>query len=55
MTPEQSKNLKAGDRVRFNGNPADCGTVIATEMPVRDDQVGRFPPQLYRPQEHAAG
>jgi hypothetical protein len=31
MTPEQSKNLKAGDRVRFDGDPADLGTVIATE------------------------
>ena len=31
MTPEQSKNLKAGDRVCSNGDPADSGTVIATE------------------------
>jgi outer membrane murein-binding lipoprotein Lpp len=23
MTPEQSKNLKAGDHVCFNGDPAD--------------------------------
>jgi hypothetical protein len=32
MTPEQSKKLKAGDHVRFNGDSADVGTVIATEM-----------------------
>jgi hypothetical protein len=31
MTPEQSKNLKAGDNVCFDGDPADLGTVIATE------------------------
>jgi hypothetical protein len=31
MTPEQSKNLKAGDQVCFNGDQADLGTVIATE------------------------
>jgi hypothetical protein len=31
MTPEQSKNLKAGDRVCFNGDPADFGTVTAIE------------------------
>jgi hypothetical protein len=32
MTPEQSKNLKAGDRVCFNGDPADVGTVKATGL-----------------------
>jgi hypothetical protein len=31
MTAEQSKNLKAGDHVCFNSDPADLGTVIATE------------------------
>jgi hypothetical protein len=31
MTPEQSRNLKAGDHVCFNSDPADRGTVIATE------------------------
>ena len=31
MTPEQSKTLKAGDRVCFNGDASDVGTVIATE------------------------
>ena len=31
MTPEQSKNLKAGHLVCFNCDPADIGTVIATE------------------------
>jgi hypothetical protein len=31
MAAEQSKNLKAGDRVCFNSDPADLGTVIATE------------------------
>jgi hypothetical protein len=32
MTPEQSKNLKAGDSVCFNGDPADGGTVKATGL-----------------------
>ena len=27
MTPEQSKKLKIGTRVSFNGEPTDCGTV----------------------------
>ena len=31
MTPDQSKQLKAGNRVCFNGDPADIGIVIATE------------------------
>jgi hypothetical protein len=31
MTPEKSKNLKAGDLVCFDGDLADIGTVIATE------------------------
>jgi len=31
MTPEQSKKLKAGDLVCFNGDASDVGTVIATE------------------------
>ena len=31
MTPEQSKKLKAGDHVCFNGDASDVGTVIATE------------------------
>jgi hypothetical protein len=30
MTPEQSRKLKSGTRVSFNGDPADCGTVTAT-------------------------
>jgi hypothetical protein len=31
MTAEQSKKLKAGDLVCFNGDASDVGTVIATE------------------------
>jgi hypothetical protein len=31
MTPEQSRKLMVGARVCFNGDPADVGTVIATE------------------------
>jgi hypothetical protein len=31
MTPDQSKQLKTGTRVCFNGDQADLGTVIATE------------------------
>jgi preprotein translocase subunit YajC len=31
MTPEQSKQLKVGDRVIFNGDPADSGKVTAVE------------------------
>jgi hypothetical protein len=31
MTPEQSKQLQVGDRVIFNGNPADSGKVTAVE------------------------
>jgi hypothetical protein len=31
MTPEQSKQLKLGTRVSFDGDPADLGTVTATE------------------------
>jgi len=31
MTPEQSKKLKAGDHVCFDGDPADLGIVTATE------------------------
>jgi hypothetical protein len=30
MTPEQSKKLKVGARVCFNGDRADCGKVTAT-------------------------
>ena len=29
MTPEQSKQLKVGTRVCFNGDPADSGKVIS--------------------------
>jgi hypothetical protein len=29
MTPEQSKNLKVGTRVCFNGDPSDRGRVTA--------------------------
>ncbi len=29
MTPEQSKQLKVGTRVCFNGDPADTGKVIS--------------------------
>jgi hypothetical protein len=29
MTPEQSRNLKVGTRVCFNGEQADSGTVTA--------------------------
>jgi hypothetical protein len=31
MTPDQSKKLKVGDRVSFNGDKADVGTVTANE------------------------
>jgi Cys-tRNA synthase (O-phospho-L-seryl-tRNA:Cys-tRNA synthase) len=31
MTPEQSKQLKVGTRVCFNGDPADSGKVISIE------------------------
>jgi hypothetical protein len=31
MTPEQSRKLKTGARVCFNGDQADSGTVTATE------------------------
>jgi hypothetical protein len=30
MTPEQSRNLRPGDRVGFNGDADDIGTVQAT-------------------------
>jgi hypothetical protein len=30
MTPGQSRKLKPDTRVSFNGDPADCGTVTAT-------------------------
>jgi hypothetical protein len=30
MTPEQSKKLKVGARVCFDGDQADCGKVTAT-------------------------
>jgi hypothetical protein len=29
MTPEQSKKLKVGNRICFNGDPADSGKVIS--------------------------
>jgi hypothetical protein len=32
MTSEQSRKLKPGTRVCYNGDPADLGTVIATEI-----------------------
>jgi hypothetical protein len=31
MTPEQSKRLKVGNSVCFNGDLSDLGTVTATE------------------------
>jgi hypothetical protein len=31
MPPEQSRKLKPGTRVCFNDDPADVGTVTATE------------------------
>jgi hypothetical protein len=31
VTPEQSRKLKLGTRVCFNGDQADLGTVTATE------------------------
>jgi hypothetical protein len=31
MTPDESRNLKPGTRVCFNGAPADVGTVTAIE------------------------
>jgi hypothetical protein len=31
MTPEQSKQLKVGTRVCFNGDPADSGKVTAIQ------------------------
>jgi hypothetical protein len=30
MTPDESRKLKPGTRVGFNGDPADLGTVTAT-------------------------
>jgi hypothetical protein len=30
MTPDESRKLKPGTRVSFNGDPADCGTIKAT-------------------------
>jgi hypothetical protein len=32
MTPDQSKKLKVGTRVCFNGDQADGGTVVATDL-----------------------
>jgi hypothetical protein len=32
MTPEQSRKLLPGTRVCFNGDPADVGTVTATDL-----------------------
>jgi hypothetical protein len=32
MTPDQSRKLKPGTRVCFNGDPADLGTVTATDL-----------------------
>jgi hypothetical protein len=32
MTPEQSKKLKIGTRVSFNGEPTDCGTVRENQI-----------------------
>jgi hypothetical protein len=31
MTPDESRKLKPGARVCFNGDPADVGTVTAIE------------------------
>jgi hypothetical protein len=31
MTPDESRKLKPGTRVSFNGDPADLGTVSAVE------------------------
>jgi hypothetical protein len=31
MTPDESRKLKPGTRVSFNGDPADVGTLVATE------------------------
>ena len=31
MTPEKSQKLKAGNRVCFNGDPADLGRVTAIQ------------------------
>jgi hypothetical protein len=32
MTPEQSRKLKPGTRVCYNSEPADLGTVTATDL-----------------------
>ena len=32
MNSDESRKLKPGTRVCYNGDPADLGTVIATEM-----------------------
>jgi hypothetical protein len=32
MTPDQSRQLKVGTRVCFNGEQTDCGTVTATQL-----------------------
>jgi hypothetical protein len=31
MTPDESKKLQVGDRVLFNGDPADSGKVTSIE------------------------
>ena len=33
MTPDESRKLKPGTRVCYNGDPADRGTVTATKSP----------------------
>jgi hypothetical protein len=32
MTPDESRKLKPGTRVSYNGDPADLGTVTATDL-----------------------
>jgi hypothetical protein len=44
MTPDEFRKLKPGTRVCLNGDPADSGTVIATEtrcVTIRSDDSHR--------------
>jgi hypothetical protein len=52
MTPEQSKQLKVGTRVCFNGDPADSGKVISIEARY---VTMRRAPKLYGPQRNKTG
>ena len=55
MTGEQSRALKVGDRVCFNGEQADSGTVTAIEHRFCRHQMAGRPQELYRPRRYEAG